>query len=46
MRTEDEIRDKLRELEREYNYMTPDDDEYIYLPEQINILRWVLGGDY
>ena len=42
MKTEQEIKNKIKELEEEYQYMTPYDVEFVYLPEQIKILKWVL----
>ena len=42
MKTEQEIKNKIKELEEEYQYMTPYEVEYIYLPKQIEILKWVL----
>ena len=45
MKTEQEIKNKIKELEEEYQYMIPYDVEFVYLPEQIKILKWVLGED-
>lgn len=45
MKTEQEIIDKIKELEEEYQYMTPYDVEYSYLLQQIEILKWALGED-
>lgn len=42
MKTEQEIKNKIKELEEEYQYMIPYDVEFVYLPEQIKILKWVL----
>ena len=45
MKTEQEIKNKIKELEEEYQYMIPYDVEFVYLPEQIKILKWMLGED-
>ena len=45
MKTEQEIKNKIKELEKEYQYMTPYDVEYSYLLQQIEILKWVLGSE-
>ena len=45
MKTEKEILDKIKEIEKEYQNVSSYDVEFVYLLKQIEILKWVLGED-